>query len=180
MALFFILTLPIVCGLPLFGNHNDFLEIKCRGSHLFHTPSPECENFLALSNSRTPEHSPLPFTHPTDTTTHAPTTHRPSTTTHPILSAIMGPANTTIFIFPTKTTPPMSVLADWAKALIACISVLSSIYGGLASYFRFHKGWDRRRALSLGLVGGRQTPRTLNIHASSIPLQLRLGAPSSL
>ena len=180
MALFFILTLPIVCGLPLFGNHNDFLEIKCRGSHLFHTPSPECENFLALRNSRTTTHSPLPLTHPTDTTTHTPTTHRPSTTTPHILTAIMGPANATIFIFPTKTTPPMSVLANWAKALIACISVLSSIYGGLASYFRFHKGWDRRRALSLGLVGGRQTSRTLNIHATSIPLQLRLGAPSSL
>ena len=180
MGLFLILILPIVGSFPLNHSHDDFLEIRCRGSHIFHTPSPECEKFLALSNSRTTTHSPLPLSHSTDTTTHAPTTHRPSTTTHPILSAIMGPANTTIFIFPTKTTPPMSVLANWAKALIACISVISSIYGGLASYFRFHKGWDRRRALSLGLVGGRQTPRALNIHASSIPLQLRLGAPSSL
>ena len=179
ILLIFSLIFSITGAAPLFKSHENFLKIKCRGSHFLKTPSPECEAFLLRHAPTTTQH---PF-HPspvTPTTPQAPTSHLPSTTTPPVVAVVRGPANATIYLFPTKAARPMTVLANWVKAVIACCSIISSIYGAVVAFLRFQKKWDRRRALSLGLVGGRRSRGSLTPRVSSIPLQLRLGAPASL
>ena len=181
MAIIFLIFLifSIAGAAPLFKSHENFLKIKCRGSYFMKTPSPECEDFLLRHASTTTQH---PF-HPspvTPTTPQAPTSHLPSTTTPPVVAVVRGPANATIYLFPTKAARPMTVLANWVKAVIACCSIISSIYGAVVAFLRFQKKWDRRRALSLGLVGGRRSRGSLTPRVSSIPIQLRLGAPASL
>ena len=150
---------------PIKFDEDGFLRLKCGRAILFHTQSPECDEYL-LRHSSTPQSI---------------STSRPSirpTTVNLFTAIITAPANTsTIIILPTPSTS--HALANWAKVFISILSGISSLYGAIVAFLRYKLGWGRRRAFSLGLVRGQPTQRVFRCHASSIPLPLILGSPSA-